>query len=165
MTDKELHKLGRKDLLQLMLESAKEVEKLKNRLKETEEQLAGMENSYERLRKRLDEKDSQIHNLKENLESQKKRRDIELEEAGSIAEAALRLNGVFEAAQKAAEQYVYNVRRLHDMQSEEAPAIQTMKDIRIRALGAGHDSQRDMHEQEQGKEQQQGDGNPDAGSD
>ena len=36
-------------------------------------------------------------------------------EAGSIAEAALRLNGVFEAAQAAADQYVANVKRMTDM--------------------------------------------------
>ncbi len=39
-------------------------------------------------------------------------REIVLEQAGSIAEAALRLNGVFEAAQRAADQYLENVRRI-----------------------------------------------------
>lgn len=39
-------------------------------------------------------------------------RQIDLESAGSIAEAALRLNGVFAAAQAAADQYLENVRRL-----------------------------------------------------
>jgi len=39
-------------------------------------------------------------------------RDILLEEAGSIAEAALRLNGVFEAAQEAADHYLDNIKRL-----------------------------------------------------
>jgi hypothetical protein len=34
-------------------------------------------------------------------------------EAGSIAEASLKLNGIFEAAQAAASQYVENVRRLN----------------------------------------------------
>lgn len=39
-------------------------------------------------------------------------RRILLNEAGSIAEAALRLNGVFEAAEAAAAQYVDSVRLL-----------------------------------------------------
>lgn len=39
-------------------------------------------------------------------------RRIALREAGSIAEAALRLNGIFEAADKAAQQYLENVRRI-----------------------------------------------------
>ena len=37
---------------------------------------------------------------------------LQLETCGSIAEASLKLNGVFEAAQKAAEQYQQNVERL-----------------------------------------------------
>ena len=110
MTDRELHKLGRRDLLQLMLESAREAEKSRNQLKETENQLAALKKNYERLRKRLDDKDAQIHNLKDKLQAVRKQREIQLEEAGSIAEASLRLNGVFEAAQKAAEQYLYNIK-------------------------------------------------------
>lgn len=38
-------------------------------------------------------------------------RDIKLKHSGSIAEAALRLNGIFEAAQAAADQYLDNVTR------------------------------------------------------
>lgn len=40
-------------------------------------------------------------------------RDILLEESGSIAEAALKLNGVFEAAQAAADQYLRSVKAAH----------------------------------------------------
>jgi hypothetical protein len=40
------------------------------------------------------------------------------EKAGSIAEAALQLNLVFETAQKAADQYLMNVRRLSDENPE-----------------------------------------------
>ena len=46
------------------------------------------------------------------MEEQLKDRRILLGQAGSIAEAALRLNGVFEAAEAAAQQYLENVRRL-----------------------------------------------------
>ena len=41
-----------------------------------------------------------------------KSREIKLSQAGSIAEAALQLNGVFEAAQEAAKQYLENIERL-----------------------------------------------------
>ena len=41
-----------------------------------------------------------------------------LSEAGSIAEAALRLNGVFEAAQAAADQYLDSVRAMHGVAVE-----------------------------------------------
>lgn len=49
------------------------------------------------------------------------KREIALEECGSIAEAALHLNGVFEAAQQAANQYLENVRRLNPMPRAQNP--------------------------------------------
>ncbi len=45
------------------------------------------------------------------LEEKMSRRELQIASAGSIAEASLKLNGIFEAAQKAADQYLYNVRR------------------------------------------------------
>ncbi len=60
-------------------------------------------------------------------------RQIAIDEAGSIAEAALRLNGVFDAAQAAAAQYLENVQRLGARQragrapegpSEERPPLE-----------------------------------------
>lgn len=41
-------------------------------------------------------------------------RQIAIDRAGSIAEAALVLNGVFDAAQAAAAQYLENIRQLSD---------------------------------------------------
>ena len=80
MTDKELKKLSRAELLELLLIQTKEVERLQNELEDT--------------KKRLEDK------------------NIIIEESGSIAEAALKLNGVFEAAEKAAQQYIDNMKRL-----------------------------------------------------
>ena len=78
MTDKELRKLRRGELLEMLLEQTRENERLKK----------------------------QIADLQTQLES----REITLKRSGSIAEAALKLNDVFEAAQKAADQYLENVR-------------------------------------------------------
>lgn len=58
---------------------------------------------YEELEKRL-----------EAAEEALKSRQIQLDTCGSIAEAALKLNGVFEAAQKAAAQYEQNAQRIAD---------------------------------------------------
>jgi len=80
MTDREMKKLSRGELLELLLQERRENELLSAQLRQANEQLAS--------------------------------RQIELERAGSIAEAALRLNGVFAAAQAAADQYLENVRRL-----------------------------------------------------
>lgn len=78
MTLKELRKLSRRDLLEMLLSLSKENEQLREQLQEARTQ----------------------------LESRK----IEIENAGSLAEAALRLNGVFEAAQAACAQYEENLR-------------------------------------------------------
>ena len=45
-------------------------------------------------------------------------KSIALDKAGSIAEAALQLNGVFEAAQAASDQYLDNIRELSQRQEE-----------------------------------------------
>lgn len=80
MEDKQLGKLRRSELLELLIEQAKETERLKAELADARECL--------------------------------KSREIKLEQAGSIAEAALQLNGVFEAAQAAAAQYLENIETL-----------------------------------------------------
>ena len=74
MTDKELRRLSRAELIDLLFELQTQNEALS----------------------------AQNQALSEQLEN----RQIEMREAGSIAEAALRVNGVFEAAQAAADQYV-----------------------------------------------------------
>ena len=60
----------------------------------------------ELLQKQLQEKKEQIRQLTDKLEERK----LDLEEAGSLAEAALKMNQVFEAADKAANQYIETMR-------------------------------------------------------
>lgn len=80
---KELPKMNRKELLELLVAQSKENERLKARLEEAEQQLA--------------------------------QRRLMVAQAGSIAEASLQINQVFEAAQNAADQYIENIK----MQQEE----------------------------------------------
>ena len=47
-----------------------------------------------------------------------------VQEAGSIAEAALKLNGVFEAAQDACGQYIENIKMLNDRQEQECKRME-----------------------------------------
>ena len=110
----------------MLLVQCQETERLQQELIEITNTHETMMESYERLKvklnvkdERLNQKDAKIRELQNTIEGIKASREIELEEAGSIAEAALRLNGVFEAAQRAAEQYLVNVRSL----SERAPEI------------------------------------------
>lgn len=86
MTDKELHKLNRKELLELMLDQSRQLDDLREQLRQAQEQLAS--------------------------------RQLLLNKAGSIAEASLQLNRVFDAAQAAAEQYLENVQTLSGRQAE-----------------------------------------------
>ena len=72
MTDKELRKLSRTDLLEMLIEQSTKIRELEAKLSEAEADL--------------------------------KKRDIAIDNAGSIAEASLQLNGVFEAAQAACRQ-------------------------------------------------------------
>lgn len=80
MTDKELRRLSRAELLQMLIAQVEENEKLRKSLEEAQTQL--------------------------------NKRQIAIENSGTLAEAALKLNGVFEAADKAAKQYLENIERL-----------------------------------------------------
>lgn len=90
MTDKELRRLSRRELLQMLLEQTSEVERLQAELDKTRAELND--------------------------------RAIMLESCGNIAEASLKINRVFEAAQQAAEQYLANVRRIDTGQQSQEEA-------------------------------------------
>ena len=80
MTEKELRRLSRAELLEMLLAQTEENRQLKKELQEAEEALED--------------------------------RRIAIEESGTMAEAALRLNGVFEAADQAVRQYLENMERV-----------------------------------------------------
>lgn len=65
----------------------------------------------------LAEQEREIQELKHQLEEKNKllaQRTLCMEHAGNIAQAALALNGVFEAAQRAADQYLTSVKAMTD---------------------------------------------------
>ena len=86
MTDRDLQKLSRTDLLELLLQQSRELKQLQNELDEAKLQLSN--------------------------------RELVMDRAGSIAEAALQLNGVFEAAENACAQYIENIKTLSGRQEE-----------------------------------------------
>lgn len=61
----------------------------------------------------LNKENEQLKAQLEQAEEQKRERSITIDQSGSIAEAALKLSGVFEAAQKACDEYITNVKRAH----------------------------------------------------
>lgn len=135
MTDKEFRRLRRRDLLQLLVAQGKDARQLQEEFDETSRALAQAQESNERLKaklnekdalidklkNRLDQKDARIRKLREDMEAWRNSRQIQLEEAGSIAAAALRLNGIFEAAQQAADQYLYNLKMQCGLEEKEPP--------------------------------------------
>lgn len=86
MTEKELKRLSRADLLEMLIDQSVEMQKTKERLQQLEDELCS--------------------------------REIVIDNAGSIAEAAFQLNGVFEAAQASCEQYVENIRAYSERQED-----------------------------------------------
>ena len=81
MTDRELKRIGRAELLELLLAQSEENEALQIRIEELEQEL--------------------------------RNREIIIANAGTIADAAFQLNGVFDAAGAAAVQYLENIKRLN----------------------------------------------------
>ena len=86
MTEKELKRLSRRDLLEMLITQSVELREAQEKVKQLEAELSS--------------------------------RQIKLENAGSIAEASLSLNGVFEAAQASCEQYIQNIRACSEAQDE-----------------------------------------------
>lgn len=88
MQKKDLHKLGKTDLLTLIYEQEKQIKKLTK----------------------------EVDNLKLQLED----RTIQMKEAGSIAEASLKINKIFEVAQQAADEYLNSIKEVNKQSHEYA---------------------------------------------
>lgn len=80
MTEKEMKRLSRAELLELLLVQTKETERLRKRLEKAEEELS--------------------------------ERYLRIQKAGDLAHAVLSVNGVMEAAQAAAQQYLDNIAQM-----------------------------------------------------
>ena len=101
VNDKELRKLKRKELLEIMLSQAKLIEELENELAKTKEELNN--------------------------------KNIMIKEAGSIAEASMKLSGIFEKAQEVADQYLNSIRKNNEVlvMDDEIKKDNLDKDINI----------------------------------
>lgn len=93
MEQKELRKLRRVDLLELLVTQAKENEQLRQQVQKLQAELDG--------------------------------RKILVEKAGSIADASIALNKLFETAQATADQYLENIKRMEQelLQQQSAQAM------------------------------------------
>ena len=125
MTEKEFRKLKALDLIQILLKQSGEVAEQQSDLDRKNAQLELLlgENDIikaklndrdamtEEIKKKLDESDERIRKLEIEVKNLYSDRQITLKETGSLVQAALELNQIFELAQREAEQYIYNVER------------------------------------------------------
>ena len=125
MTEKEFRKLKALDLIQMLLTQSNEVSAQQEELDRMDIRLELLfsENDIikaklndrdamtELIKQKLNESDERIRELEKEVKSLYSDRIIELEEAGSLVQAALELNKIFEAAQKEAERYMYGAER------------------------------------------------------
>lgn len=102
MTSKELKRVSRKELLELLI-------KQQDLLAQTQAEL-------------------------EDAKAQLKKRNIVLNQVGTMAEAALALNEVFEATDKAAKQYLENIKRISDAQAEKSAKIEAETKVRCEKI-------------------------------
>ncbi len=86
MTQQELKKLNRTDLLEMLIAQSRENEELRSQI--------------------------------DQLRKQQSERKIMVDNAGSIAEAALQLSGIFESAQNACAQYIESIESLSTRQEQ-----------------------------------------------
>ena len=92
MTDRDLQKLKRIELLEILIEQGKTIERLEAELAEAN--------------KKLDD------------------RSLKLAEAGSIADAAVQVTGILEAAQSAAHIYLENVQKMEQTTKEKCDEME-----------------------------------------
>lgn len=79
--------------------------------------------------KRIDELEQELNKTKSKLESKK----ITIEESGSIAEAALKLNSIFENAEETAKQYLLNIKeKCKKIENETKKMLQAEKENMIK---------------------------------
>jgi cell division septum initiation protein DivIVA len=125
MNQKELRRLSRSDLLEMMLSLSKENEHLRK----------------------------ELHQVKSKLED----RTIAMDSSGSLAEAALNLNGVFQAAQAACDQYKANIQSRADallaqaqekLEAADAQAEGILAQARIQAKQILDEAQQRMNARE-----------------
>ena len=146
MNPKQLRALGRSELLEMLLQQSRETEELTAKVEQMtkdlsersetlaereaqlqaqredcadgkarlEQQLQESRAENETLVQQLSSRDAEIARLEEQLAD----KTLRINKAGSIAEAALSLNGMFEAAEASCIQYVENIRRLDARQAQ-----------------------------------------------
>lgn len=114
MEKNNLSRLRRKELLELLLKQTELTEKYEKSYRRNVIELRSiqlknetLETENESLQKQIREMERKLNRMSEELEE----RRIFIKESGSLAEAAARINGLFEAAQQTVDDFIRNVRK------------------------------------------------------
>lgn len=113
MNERDLRKLNRSDLLEILLQQSRELDECRTQLACANKQLS--------------------------------EREIALNKSGSIAEAALQLNGVFEAAENACAQYMDNIKNMSSRQEEICARMEEETRIKCEKMVAEAQRQSDAY--------------------
>lgn len=112
MTEKELKRLSRAELLELLLLQTRETERAQARTRQMEEALS--------------------------------KRQLKVQEAGDLAHAVLAVNGVMETAQRAAVQYLENIKQMEaDTRERCAEIIEKARQEAERIIREARESQKE----------------------
>ncbi len=149
MTEKELHKLRRPALLQLLLAQGREAAQLQSQIQQMTAELEQLRETNQRFIERMDDKDAQIERLKGRLnqkdtligeyrtvmEEYRSGRIFEMGGQVSIAEVGHKLEGIFTAAQKAVDQYLQELCRETESCDTSADSSQEQTPAKIKEIG------------------------------
>jgi len=118
MAEKELRRLKRRDLLQMLLMQCEETERLQRETDEMREKMAVTLESYERLKKKLDvkderlnQKDVKITDLIQELEELRAEKEAGEERIQAIEAAFCQFRRMFEEIQRTVEEYMGNSKK------------------------------------------------------
>lgn len=123
MTDKELKRLSRQELLEELYNYAKSNGELRLKLENKEEE---MKQHFQKFEEELaaehqkvlviSEKIKELEKKNYELSAKLRNRSVNLQDAGNIAEATIKMTDIFQEAQRTADLYVANVKKMTEQQ-------------------------------------------------
>lgn len=142
MTERELKRLSRAELLEELFKYANSNAELQLRLDNQQEEMKAMQ---AKMQAEIDEAKTRYMQMKKNLEREKlsyrslskklSSHSLDIQNSGNIAEATLKMTGIFETAQKTADLYVKNVRDMADKQEKLLLELEERSRLDIQQFG------------------------------
>ena len=130
MANRELKRMSREDLLEMLIERGKENEALQEQLRSLQEQLNSTEEQLRSMEEQLDSAERELAQRPTTPETNAE------QPMGSLADEAVRVSGVMEAAQRAADQYLEGAARRREAQEAECARLEAESRARAEALMA-----------------------------